>query len=70
MVKQGCHVVRVLRQLKPRTMLSYEVVGDREEQNDELDALSAMRVIELTQPGVDSEASWVRKDSQSIFGYK
>jgi len=27
--------------------------------SDEADAQSAMRVIEVTQPGVDSEARWV-----------
>jgi len=38
--------------------------------DDEADAQSAMRVIEVTQPGVDSEARWVRKGSQSVFGHK
>ena len=30
----------------------------------------SMRVIEVDQPGVDREAHWVKKGSQSIFGYK
>ncbi len=29
-----------------------------------------MRVIEVTQPGVDSGARWVKKSGKSVFGYK
>ncbi len=29
-----------------------------------------MRVIEITQPGVDTEARWVKKGGNSVFGYK
>ena len=29
-----------------------------------------MRVIEVTQPGVDTEARWVKKGGKSLFGYK
>lgn len=29
-----------------------------------------MRVIAVTQPGVDIEARWVKKGGQSVFGYK
>ncbi len=47
---------------------------DREERDDEAEAeaeaQAAMRVIEVTHSGVDSEARWVRKGSKSIFGYK
>lgn len=71
-VKQGCHVDASITQSprKPKTRPAYEVVSDREERDDEADAQAAMRVIEVTQPGVDSEARWVRKGGQSIFGYK
>ena len=29
-----------------------------------------MTVIEVTQPGVDAEARWVKKGGQSVFGYQ
>ncbi len=29
-----------------------------------------MHVIEVTQPGVDTEARWIKKSGKSIFGYK
>jgi Transposase DDE domain len=29
-----------------------------------------MKVIEATQPGVDTEARWVKKVGKSVFGYK
>ena len=32
--------------------------------------LKRQRIIEATQPGVDSEARWVRKGGESVFGYK
>lgn len=71
-VRKGCHVDASITQSprKPKTKPAYEVVSDREERDDEPDALSAMRVIEVTQPGVDSEARWVRKGGKSVFGYK
>ena len=71
-VKQGCHVDASITRSprKPRARPAYEVVSDREERDDEADAQAAMRVIEVTQPGVDSEARWVRKSGQSVFGYK
>ena len=71
-VRKGCHVDASITQSprKPKTRPAYEVVCDREERDDEADAQSAMRVIEVTHPGVDSEARWVRKGSKSIFGYK
>ncbi|MBY0484700.1 transposase, partial [Nitrosomonas sp.] len=49
---------------------SYEVVADREDRDDEEDAKAAMRVIEVIQPGVDTEARWVKKGGKSVFGYK
>ena len=72
MVRQGCHVDASITQSprKPKTKPAYEVVSDREERNDEADARTAMQVIEVTQPGVDTEARWVRKGGKSVFGYK
>jgi len=64
----GASITQSPRKLKTRP--AYEVVNDREERDGEADAQSAMRVIEVTQPGVNSEARWVRKSSQSVFGYK
>lgn len=71
-VKQGCHIDASITQSprKPKSRPAYEVVSDREERDDEADAQSAMRVIEVTQPGVDSEARWVNKSGKSVFGYK
>lgn len=49
---------------------AYEMVNDREERDDETDAQEVMRIIEVTQPGVDNEARWVRKGGKPEFGYK
>ncbi|TXI18214.1 MAG: IS5 family transposase [Nitrosomonas sp.] len=72
MVRQGCHVDASITQSprKPRTKPAYEIVSDREERNDEADARTAMQVIEVVQPGVDTEARWVRKGGHPVFGYK
>ena len=72
MVRQGCHVDASITQSprKPRTKPAYEVVSDREERGDEADAQTAIQVIEVVQPGVDTEARWVRKGGQPVFGYK
>lgn len=69
---QGCHVDASITQSprRPKARPAYEVVNDREERDDEPGAQSAMRVIEVTQPGVDSEARWVQKGGKSVFGYK
>ncbi|SFK55097.1 transposase, IS5 family [Nitrosomonas aestuarii] len=48
----------------------YEVVNDREEREDESEAQTDMRIAEVTQPGVDTEARWVKKGGQSMFDYK
>jgi len=71
-IKHGCHVDASITQSprKPKSRPVYEVVNDREERDDEADAQSAMRVIEVTQPGVDSEACWVKKSGKLVFGYK
>ena len=71
-VKKGCYVDASITQSprKPKTKPAYEVVSDREERDDETDAKETMRVIEITQPGVDTEARWVKKGGNSVFGYK
>jgi IS5 family transposase len=71
-VTTGCHIDAsiTLSPRKPKTKPSYEVVNDREEQDDEPSAKVAMQVVELAQPGVDTEARWVKKGSKSVFGYK
>jgi len=72
MVRHGCHVDASITQSprKLRTKPAYEVVSDREERDDEADAQTAMQVIEVVQPGVDTEARWVRKGGHPVFGYK
>jgi len=46
------------------------VVSDREDRDDESDAQAAMRIIEVTQSGVDTKARWVKKNGKPVFGYK
>ncbi len=55
---------------KPRTRPTYEVVNDREDRNDETDAQENMKFVEVSQPGVDADARWVKKGCKSVFGYK
>jgi len=71
-VATGCHVDASITHSprKPKTKPVYEVVSDREDRDDETDAQMAMRVIAVTQPGVDAQARWVKKGGQSVFGYK
>ena len=53
---------------KPKTRTAYEVVSDREERDDETDAQTSMRVIAVTQPGVDIEARWVGSKILHYYG--
>ena len=71
-VANGCHVDASITHSprKPKTRTAYEVVSDREERDDETDAQTSMRVIAVTQPGVDIEARWVSIRGQSVFCYK
>ncbi|MCC6922244.1 MAG: IS5 family transposase [Nitrosomonas sp.] len=71
-VTKGCHIDASITHSprKPRTNPAYEVVNDREDRDDETDAQENMSVIETTQPGVDTEARWVKKGGKSVFGYK
>ncbi len=57
---QGCHVDASVTHSPraPQTKPLYEVVTDRECRDDEEEAKAAMRVIEVIQPGVDTEARW------------
>ena len=71
-VSSGCHVDASITHSprKPKTKPTYEMVNDREEREDEPEAQAEMKVIEATQPGVDSEARWTRKAGKALFGYK
>ena len=71
MIKKGYHVDASITQSprNPKTKPAYEVINDREDRDDESDAQAAMRVVELTQPGVDIEARWVKKNGRFVFGY-
>ena len=72
LVKSGCHVDGSITHSprKPKSKPTYEIVGDREERDDEVDAQADMRVALVTQPGVDSEARWLKKAGKTVFGYK
>ena len=72
MVKSGCHVDGSVTHSprKPKAKRTYEIVSDREERDDEADAQADMRAVEVTQPGVDGEARWLKKAGKSVFGYK
>jgi len=71
-VTKGCHIDASITHSprKPRTKPTYEVVNDREDRNDETDAQANMKVVEISQSGVDTEARWVKKGGKSVFGYK
>jgi len=68
-VTKGCHIDASITHSprKPKTKPTYEVVNDRD---DEIHAQENMKVVETTQPGVDTEARWVKKGGKSVFGYK
>lgn len=71
-VKAGYHIDASITHSprKPKTKPAYEVVNDREDRDDETDAQASMKVIEISQPGVDTEARWVKKGGKFTFGYK
>ena len=68
----GCHVDASITHSprKPKTKPTYEIVNDRDERDDEPDAQAEMKVVEVTQPGVDGEARWTKKGGKALFGYK
>ena len=72
MVKGGYHVDASVTpsQRKPKSKPTYEVRTDRSEHDDETDAQVAMKVLVVTQPGVDTEARWTKKAGKYQFGYK
>jgi IS5 family transposase len=71
-ISSGCHVDASITHSprKPKTKPTYEIVNDRDERDDEPDAQAQMKVIEVTQPGVDGEARWTKKGGKALFGYK
>lgn len=71
-VTKGCHIDASITHSprKPKTKPTYEVVNDREDRDDETHAQENMKVVETTQPGVDTEARWVASRGESMFGYK
>ena len=71
-VSSGCHVDASITHSprKPKTKPTYEIVNDQDERDDEPDAQAQMKVIEVMQPGVDSEARWTKKGGKALFGYK
>lgn len=71
-VTKGCHIDASITHSprKPKTKPTYAVVNDREDRDDETDAQVNMKVVEASQPGVDTEARWVKKGGKSVFGYK
>lgn len=62
--------------LKPKGKPSYEVVQDREDEDMQTDQENqqkeekSIEVIKKTQPGVDTEASWIKKSGKLKYGYK
>ena len=60
---------RVIRGNQPANpaLQAYEVVSDREERDDEIEAEKAKRVIEVAQPGVYAEERWVKKGGNSVL---
>jgi IS5 family transposase len=60
--------------LKPHGSTTYAIVEDRSEETQykaEIEKAEAqMRIIKKEQPGVDSEARWIKKAGKLRFGYK
>jgi len=60
--------------LKPKGKALYEVAQDREEQEraaEELEREQAEKeVVKALQPGVDSDAAWIKKAGKLRYGYK
>ena len=70
MVTQGCHVdVSIThsaspRASRPRRWLTIAKTGTMKPM---LQAVT--RVVEVTQPSVDTEARWIKKSGKSVFGF-
>lgn len=59
---------------RPRQKPPFEVAVDRQE-DDRDEAMEsketeAMRIIAVSEPGVDSEGRWLKKGGQPVYGYK
>lgn len=59
---------------KPKGKTVYEVADDRKEEErsekDKEQEVTQKRVIKITQPGVDTEAAWLKKAGKLHYGYK
>ena len=59
---------------RPKGKPVYEVARDRKEDERDIDTIkqeaSSMRLVRKQQPGVDHNASWLRKGKKLYFGYK
>ncbi len=59
---------------KPRGKTTYMIAGDRtEEDRSETDIekeAAEKHVIKMTQPGVDTQAAWLKKAGKLHYGYK
>ena len=59
---------------RPRGTPTYEMAQDRKEdqrlESDVRGEATSMKLIEITEPGVDSEARWLKKGGESTYGYK
>lgn len=73
LVKPGCRVNASIthspRKIKAKP--TYEVVSGRERRDDEAGTRrQPMRVVEVTQPGVDAESRWQKKVDKAVLIYK
>lgn len=59
---------------KPKGKTTYKVADDRKEdersKEDKKAEITQKRLIKITQPGVDSEAAWIKKAGKLHYGYK
>ena len=59
---------------KPKGKTTYAIANDRKEeertQSDIEEEAAQKQVIKITQPGVDSEAAWLKKAGKLHYGYK
>ena len=70
LVKSGCHVDGSVTRSprKPKAKPTFEMVGDRDERDDEADSKTDMRVVEVTQPKAKKAISKVRCVVERTFG--
>lgn len=77
MVKEGAAIVDAAitdSPRKPKGKTIYEIAIDREEDNrsetEKEKESNSMKVVKQDQPGVDTEARWLKKSGQLWYGYK